>query len=241
MLGGGSKPAGTITTVQDVPEWLKPYITENIDKARGTRDQLLMQNQGALDTSENALSAFARGDSLNANPALGLLQGTASGSYLNSNPYLDAMYAKAARGVTDTYLNTTQPRTDAIFNGPGTMGGNTAYQQMVARNQYGLGENLGNLATSIYGGNYAQERQNQLGAQQSIGNLFSTGQQQQLAAAGALPGVASARTQNAMSPYTQYNSLFPNISQTSQPFFENKIGNLFGGALGGAALGRLFS
>src|SRR3990167_9001871 len=29
-LGGGQKPAGSITTIQDVPDWLKPYVMANL-------------------------------------------------------------------------------------------------------------------------------------------------------------------------------------------------------------------
>lgn len=78
-LGGGSRPAGTTTTVQDVPEWLKPYVMQNLNAAGSARDALI--------SGPNATSA-----------AMPEYMKTVNGAYLDpsSNPWLDATYKHAA-------------------------------------------------------------------------------------------------------------------------------------------------
>jgi hypothetical protein len=86
-----------------------------------------------------------------------------------------------------------------------------------------LGRSLGNFATNLYGGNYGQERDRQFGA--TMGG----------------PGFASGQTESAFAPFNQYSNLLRGWgSQQTQPFFENKGANMFGGALAGAGLGRMF-
>lgn len=252
-VGGGGDGNTTQTTIQDVPEWLRPYYQSLLDATAHYTGQFALQTpeetaaiQGiaqraregspVLDQAQNTLQATLRGDYLNspiqdylttefgnyetpdtqylrntaegqylnANPANAWLteqmnnyvvpdtQGlrdTASGMYLSpdSNPWLQATYDRAARGVTDQYLNTTQPRTDAMFNRAGAFGpGNSAYAEIVARNNYGLGENLGNLATDIYGGNYNTERNRQFAAQGQLPQLGLAGQAARMGAASQL-------------------------------------------------------
>ena len=77
---GGSKQAGTTTTVEDLPEWAKPYAI-------------------------TGLSGMA--DAYNAAPGMSpitlaggdYMQDVIGGKYLTNNPYLDAVYDKAAGKV----------------------------------------------------------------------------------------------------------------------------------------------
>ncbi len=85
------------------------------------------------------------------------LQDTIAGRYLDpaSNPYLSQTYDAAARQIT--------PRINSLFEASGRYG--SGAQQGV------LGQNLSDLATNIYGGNYNAERARQFGAAgTSIGN-----------------------------------------------------------------------
>lgn len=75
------------------------------------------------------------------------LTGTLQGDYLNSNPYLDQMFTQAA--------DATRGRLTSEF----ARGGRDIQASAPARSQ-----ELQQLAASIYGGNYARERQNQMGA-----------------------------------------------------------------------------
>lgn len=89
-----------------------------------------------------------------------LASDTLSGKYLNpdSNPYIRAMYNTAAGDVTKQYQDAVAPQQAAQAAMAGAFGGSASANEQV-RNQYGLGQNLSQLATQIYGGNYANERQ----------------------------------------------------------------------------------
>ncbi len=75
LLGGGSHPAGSTTTTanQDLPAWLKPYVTGNLQNAQNAFGNI---NQYAIPEYERTLQ----------------------GDYLNpsTNPYLDMVYKHAA-------------------------------------------------------------------------------------------------------------------------------------------------
>ena len=94
------------------------------------------------------------------NPASGMLNTTASGAYLNANPYLDATFNKAADAV--------QSRVNNSFASAGRFGSGL--------NQRTLGDSLGDLATNIYGGNYANERNLQESATSRLGDVYNQGQ-----------------------------------------------------------------
>ena len=273
--GGGSSPAGTTTTVQDIPEWLKPYVISNMERGRSVLDQL--PNSGPLmQQAQDELGRTIGGEYLESNPALPFMRElanyktpnldylipTARGDFLSpdSNPWLRGTYDKAARAVSDTYLSTTQPRTDTLFNRAGAFGpGNSSYEETVARNRFGLGENLSGLATNIYGGNYQNERGRMLQASQllpqfsqseqgiraggasGLGSIYSGERGRQTAAAAGAPGFATQRSQAALSPFTAYSQLFPTgLHATTSPYFSNPMGNVLGGALTGYTLGNIF-
>lgn len=88
---------------------------------------------------------------------------TLQGDYLNSNPYLDAMYNQAASAVTRNYSDAVAPSIQANFGLAGR-GGSNAYYNAMDNSQMQLGQQLGGMAANIYGGNYANERQNQMQA-----------------------------------------------------------------------------
>lgn len=77
---GGSRPAGSTTVVnsgtQDIPEWLKPYVTGNLNSAQSAVNGL--NPSQILSNSTPQMNA------------------TINGAYLNSNPYLDQIYQHGA-------------------------------------------------------------------------------------------------------------------------------------------------
>lgn len=101
------------------------------------------------------------------NTGAGGLTNTASGAYLNSNPYLDATFNQAADSITKQFNNSVLPGISSQFAGAGRLGSGGQFNA-TQQAAYGLGNQLNNLATNIYGGNYAAERQNQIGAQNSL-------------------------------------------------------------------------
>jgi hypothetical protein len=79
-----------------------------------------------------------------------------------------------------------------------------------------IGRSIADFGSNLYGNNFQQERNRQFGA--------TMGGQEQ-----------------AFQPFSQFKSLMGGFGGTqSQPYFENKGANMFGGALAGASLGRMF-
>ena len=149
---------------------------------------------GGLPTENQTLNDLGLGNTT------GMLNATIGGQYLNpaTNPYLTATYNEAAKGVTDQYQTATAPSLMAegeiaSGGGPGALANSSAFNQTQWQNQYGLGQNLQNLATNIYGGNYEQERQNQLNAASQAQGL--AGQANQLAETGVGNQITAAQDQ----------------------------------------------
>ena len=67
------------------------------------------------------------------------------------------MFNRAAQGVVNQYTGTVMPNIDTAANRANALGG-SAYQEYADRARFDLGQNLNNLATQIYGGNYMNER-----------------------------------------------------------------------------------
>lgn len=89
-LGANGKPAGQVTTTQDVPDWQRPYI-----------QQLMQQAQGVY-------GANGPGNQSLIGPATQQMQDTIGGKYLdpNTNPYLDQTYRHAAGLVNANVAST---------------------------------------------------------------------------------------------------------------------------------------
>lgn len=132
---------------------------------------------------------------------------TARGDFLTANPYLQDTFDRASRAVTDQYQKSIAPGIDSRFASSGRVGSGL-HAAALKEAQYGLGENLSNLATDIFAGDYQQERGRQVGAQSQIaGN--------QLSAFGQLGGLADAaagRQLGATSQQLQAAGLIPALN-----------------------------
>lgn len=217
---GGSNGGGQ-TTQQGPPPYATPTaqgILSLVQQTLGSEGQSMppgmnynvapfspFQNQGISGIAAQTPAAQQLGGQ-----GANMLGNTLSGAYLNpaTNPYLSATANEAGANLVNQYQTATAPGQAAFAEsasggGPGSTGG-SANQQEVALNQYGLGQNLANLDTNIYGGNYQAERTNQLNALNQLGatqsslygpsqELFNAGQMQQTQA----QNVANTSTQNA--------------------------------------------
>jgi hypothetical protein len=247
-MGGGGPSSTTQTTTNKLPGWALPYAKEllsaggnqflpggqpaqmpsnlNQQVAQFTPDQLAaMQNvEGQTGAASNLAST-----------ATGNLEGTLSGANLdpNSNPYLQGTYNEAAQNLINSYQTAIAPGTMAAAQqagagGPG-FGADSGFQQQTALNQYGLGQNLGNLVTNIYGGAYEQGIQNQLTAQGLVGStqnaLYNPANQ--------LLGVGSLQQQQAQ---TGLNTTYANALAANQyPMNQlSQFANILGAATGGS-------
>ncbi|WP_426664075.1 hypothetical protein [Rhodanobacter aciditrophus] len=178
------------------------------------------------------------------NPTLGAANGytqnVLDGNYLNpdSNPYLASTFNQAANAV--------QNRVSSEF---GQAGRNIEASIPVQNDQ------MNQLATQIYGGNYQNERnlQQQAAANtpglnaSNLANLGAVGQAgalEQQQAQNYINGAQSAWNYNQQLPYSnlsnymnQVNALAHPVTQTnSQPVFQNTAGNITGGLMAGASL-----
>lgn len=170
------------------------------------------------------------------------LADTLSGNYLNANPSLDATFNRAA----DQF----KPRIDSMFSGAGRYGSG-AHQGVMQ-------EGLGNLATDIYGQNYANERRNQLGAATlapQYANQDYTDLQAAMGAGGAIDAKAQqylqgnldrfnfyqARPQQKLNDYAQAvaGNSWGGQSTSTAPNSSNPLLGAAGGALGAYGLSQI--
>ena len=95
-------------------------------------------------------------------------------------------------------------------------GSHTGYNEALSRG-------LGDFATGLYGGNYAKERD------------------RQTTMTAAAPDFLQSQSQAAFAPYQSYLNTISGLGKKKeQPFYENKMGNMLGGAMAGYGLGGLF-
>ena len=187
LLGGlgGSKQAGVTTTTNDIPEWLKPYVTGMLGPAQNLFNSGVGGSQPILDASQDETLKTIQGDYLDP----------------RSNPYLQETFQQGSNQIRGAL--------SPSFGHMQAFGSNSGYNQA-------LGRSLGEFATSLYGGNYNQERDRQFGA-------------------------TTAGAESAFAPFNQYANLLKGWgSQQQQPFYENKGANILGGALVGGSLARAF-
>lgn len=162
---GGSQQAGTTTTTNTPPAYMYPLL----GTAAGQATQILA-NGGAQYYPGQQVAGFSKPQQeamsgildkgLNGTPALSAEQGfdtTLLNSGGGSNPYLDQMFGQAA-GATQNQLSSE-------FAGNG---------RNVAASQPLRGEQLNNLATSMYGGEYDNNMNRALEAGNQAQSLYGT-------------------------------------------------------------------
>ena len=143
--------------------------------SQGAVGDITQTGGGSNSQIRNDTYDLITGAAQNANPAFSQLQATANGNYLGGNPFLDQMYGKAAQGLTRQFAEGVSPGLDSAASRAGRYGSGMHANVKDAAGQ-SFGQTLGDLATSIYGGNYGQERQNQLSAANSLGSQYLQGQ-----------------------------------------------------------------
>ena len=80
-----------------------------------------------------------------------------------TNPYLDQQVANAQKSVVDSYNLTAKPQMESAMVGSGSFG-NSGLQQMQQQSQSQLQQNLGNVASEMYGNAYNTNQSNKLAA-----------------------------------------------------------------------------
>ncbi len=240
----------------------QPYLTQGFREARelyntggpqyyrgSTVAPLSSQTQQGID----AYTTAARQGTPVADSAQNQINATLQGDYLNSNPYLDAMYNNAASAVTRNYSEAVAPSIAANFGLSGRSGSNMAFANAMDTSRDTLSRNLGGMAANIYGGNYANERQNQMQAaamapQTAALNYFDASQ---VLDAGRLRDVYNQNVRNddvnrwnfnqerpwdALARYQQMiNGNYGSVG--TQPIFQNRTGQFWGNMSAAAGAG----
>lgn len=262
MPGGGGGTTNTTSTVNTGPwSYQQPFLGDTFGEAK----RLYFQNGPLQYYPGSTVSPFTPAQSQGYNTIAGMgtsplipasvtnATDTLSGKYLDpsTNPWLKATYEAAAAPVAQTFQNITAPTTDALFSANGRYGSGARYNAQ-NNNTFNLGQTLDTLATNIYGGNYQNERQNQVSMQGLAPSVESSryldptaavnaGEAQQAQAQKELTDQVNRFNFNQMSPW-QTLGLYKGMvdgtygqsgTMTSQtPYYSNPIGSIFGGAMG---------
>lgn len=200
----------------------------------------------------NQVAATAKAGTPVAQSAQNQVDATLKGDYLNSNPYLDAMYNQAASAVTRNYTDAVAPSIQANFGLSGR-GGSNSYYNALDSSQQQLGQQLGGLASNIYGQNYANERQNQMQAASlapqtaqlnyyDASQLLNAGGMQDTYNQNVLNDTVNRFNQQQNRPWDalgRYNQMINGSygSTNTQPVYQNNTARNFGLAAAGVGTG----
>lgn len=165
MSGGG----GGSTTQTGIPDEYKPLAREYANRASELSNQEFNPYTGTrfagMNQDQAAAGNFYR-----------------QGMSAETNPYLDQMVGKAQSNIVSNYKNTIMPQLDAMSARSGSFG-NTGVQNATEQAQKALGDQLSDVATSMYGGQYNNDqayRMRSADALQGYGGLQQQNQQNQL-------------------------------------------------------------
>jgi len=249
-MGGGTPSNTTTTSVQQLPAWLN-----NANEYGASQAQNLYNQGGATYYPGNTVAPFspmqeqyfsgvenlAQNGTPVENSATNQLTQTLNGAYLNpsSNPYLQDTFNSAANAV--------QQRLGSEYASQGRNPSMSLGAQADEMNQ---------LATQIYGGNYANERENQMKAlaySPATDNMGLVGLNALNSAGQQLQG----QSQNMMDANQDLYDYYANLPYTNLSNFMNTVNSLSHGssssatgpgparpsktatALGGAATGAM--
>lgn len=168
-------------------------------------------------------------------PSLGLalgganeLQKTMAGGYMNpgSNPYQDAWFNAMVDPVVKNYSSAIGPGNIVAAQQGGVAGG-SADRQNQAVAQYGLSQNLTDMANQFYGQGYQTERGIMANAPSQVGALQAAlgAPGQQLLGAGTLE---QGQQQAGMDIGTQNAQLRQQYPYAQQSYLTNLLGNVTG-------------
>lgn len=161
--GGGSGGGGTSTTVQNIPDELKPLATAYTNKALALSDQPFQPYTGQryedLNAAQNIGLGMTMDRAMSGSPTVANAESNLNQMMMGGpNPYLDAMYDQAAGKVANSV------NSNFALGGRYGSGAHTG----------ALTEGLGNMATNLYGNAYESDqarRMQAIGMAPEFGNL----------------------------------------------------------------------
>ena len=222
--GGGS------TTTTEIPKELRPLASAYSDRALALSDneytpytgQRFANENSYLTDAYNNLQGLASGNGGLSDSSSAMLDQIASGQ--GNNPYLDQLVGNAQKSVTDAYNNNVAPSqvTGAVNSGSF---GNSGLQQAAQYQQGQLQQNLGNIATQLYGDAYNTNQANALTA----AGLQQQNASNQAGINNALLNAGNNAQQNAQQQYDfnydqwadEQNQPYKNLDVLGSPFSMN--------------------
>lgn len=267
MAKGGGGGGGTTQTTQTVNSgpWQaqQPYLTDVFAKSQALYDGNSARRAFPTSTvaplnenqNQGLLSILGTPNNANVPAASALNLRTLNGDFLNSNPWVDKTFGMASDAVKRQYMTGTAPQTAGAMAGAGRYGSG-AYKNLMDGNQIQYGKTLDDLATGIYGGNYANERQIQ---QQAVGQApglaqaayidplmrLMAGDRQQQQSQAEIGDVVNRFNFDQEQPTRALNTYLGQVTgnygqsgtTTSQtPYYSNPMASMLGGGLGLASL-----
>ena len=168
-MSGGPPAPQTSTTVQSIPDELKPLANLYVKQATSIAETPFQAYGGQrfADLSQDQTSAMnrVRARALGGDPTMDqanqTLQQTLQGG--QTNPYLDALVNKAQSSVAQNYNTMIKPQTESAMVNSGSFG-NAGLMQMQGLQQQAAADKMGDIATSMYGSAYDQDRARQMQA-----------------------------------------------------------------------------
>ena len=200
-----SKQTGTSTTTTAPPRWARPAIQGALGDATGLYNQGLNSDQLA---GMSAIRSQA-GDPSFLSGAKDALTGMMSAG---PNPHLDAMFGQAADRTRSQFAS-------EFANAGRDIGAAAPFREM----------QLGDLATSIYGGAYDADQNRRLSAAGLVPGINAAGFQggQALLGLGQIPG------QQLDQYIGRIGGLVGNYGQTRTPEYSSPLGSALGLAFAG--------
>lgn len=220
MAGGGKQ-----TTSQEPPKYQLPYLQSGLASASNLYNQggynVAPFSQQQTQAQQMVQNRATQGDPT-INAASDYVRNSLGGGFLNANPFIDATFNKAAQA--------TQSQLASQFAGSGRNVDQSA----------GLrAQQLNDLATQIYGGNYANERQlmqGTLGYAQPLGNQAYTDANQLMGVGNQIQDFSQRVTD---APGTALDQYLARVRGTDYGSTQTQrtSGSPVSGAIGGAMLG----
>ncbi|WP_201272995.1 tail fiber domain-containing protein [Sinorhizobium meliloti] len=185
---------GAISQFQGMANYLNPALAQSQGYGNYTN--------AAADLQTNQANSLAQGN----NPAMDYLKNTASGSNIGNNPYLDRMVSNQQDAIADKLKNITNPGIDSQAAAMGRMGSGAFARQRNSAEQTAANE-MGKVATEMYGNQYNQDVQNQMNAAGQYGNFYNSDVSNRMNANQALAGTDAQQQQLRQAGTSLYGDL----------------------------------
>ncbi|WP_201273494.1 tail fiber domain-containing protein [Sinorhizobium medicae] len=204
---------GAISQFQGMANYLNPALAQSQGYGNYTN--------AATGLQTNQANSLAQGN----NPAMDYLKNTASGSNIGNNPYLDRMVSNQQDAIADKLKNVTNPGIDSQAAAMGRMGSGAFARQRNSAEQTAANE-MGKVATEMYGNQYNQDTANQLSAAGQYGNFANQDVANRLQANQALAGTDAQQQQLRQAGTSLYGDL-ANSQQSQRLNATNSLSNAY--------------